>query len=91
MSEKENKHAVAFAGGFSPLSNLHPHPIEIDDKQYQSSEHYFQCQKCLSSGNMEAAGAVMLAAHPEDAMAAGNVVNKRMDTEPRQKTSGNSY
>ena len=76
LSEKQSNDSLAFAGRYSPLSNLYPHPIKIDGTMYQSSEHYYQFQKCLSSGDVNAASAVMTAKYPEDAMAAGNAVKK---------------
>lgn len=76
LSEKHTKDVFAFAGRFSPLSNHYPQPIEIDNLTYASSEHYYQHQKCLSSGDQKAAAAVLLAAEPEDAMAAGFAVKQ---------------
>ena len=76
LSEKHTKDVFAFAGRFSPLSNHYPQPIEVDSLTYASSEHYYQHQKCLSSGDQKAAAAVLLAAEPEDAMAAGSAVNQ---------------
>ncbi len=48
------------------LSNFAPHPIEIDDKRWPTSEHYFQGQKFAGTEHEEAirlAASPMVAAH----------------------------
>ena len=76
LSEKTDKVTIAFAGRFSPLSNLYPQPIEIDGKLYSSTEHFYQLHKCLSAGNLDVAAEVLMAEEPEDAMAAGAKVQR---------------
>ena len=61
------------------MSNLFPQPIEVGDKTYASTEHYYQYQKCLSAGDVNAAAQVLLAQQPEDAMAAGKAVKKQRE------------
>ena len=65
-----------FAVRYSPLSNHYPINIEIDGETYPSAEHFYQYQKCLASGNAEAAATVLMSKQPEDAMAAGSKVKQ---------------
>ena len=76
LSIKQTQNTIAFAGRFSPLSNLAPCSIDIDGSTYPSSEHYYQHTKCLTAGNIRAASAVLLSSDPEEAMAAGSVVKQ---------------
>jgi len=79
ISEKKNADVIAFAGRYSRQSNLFPQPIDVDDRTYPSTEHYYQYQKCLSAGDVDAAAQVLLAQQPEDAMAAGKAVKKQRE------------
>ena len=74
ISEKKNNSTIAFAGRFSSFSNLSPAPIEIDGVLYASTEHFYQYNKCLASGNHTAAAEVLLSKEPESAMTAGAAV-----------------
>ena len=76
LSEKNDIKTAAFAGRLSPLSKLYPTPMQIDNRNYNSCEQYYQYEKCMSEGNIMAAEAVLLAQEPEDATAAGRVVQK---------------
>ena len=40
LSEKQTNTVTAFAGRYSALSNLHPFSLEIDNQQFNSSEHF---------------------------------------------------
>ena len=48
ISEKSDHPTIAFSSRFTPFSNLHPFKIEIDGKQFPSTEHYYQYKKCQS-------------------------------------------
>ena len=39
----------------SPLSNLHPAPIKINNREYRTVEHYYLQQEALNAGNEELA------------------------------------
>ncbi len=66
--------AVAFAGQFSPLSNLYPCTITIKDTQYSSSEQFYQQQKCLCLNQPDTAQLAMLATTPREAMSIGKAI-----------------
>ena len=70
---------MAFAGDYTPLSNLYPCRLLIDDNSFNSSEQYFQHQKCLLHDDPETAGKVMAATTPRDAMRVGNTVKSSKD------------
>ena len=65
---------VMFAGEYSTCSNLHPCNLTIDGKRYNSSEQFFQNQKCLDLNNQEVADKVMLARSPREAMNIGKSI-----------------
>ena len=75
LSTKYSQDTIAFAGRFSPLSNLAPCSIDIDGRTYPSSEHYYQHTKCLAAGNIRAA-AMLLSSDPMKAMEAGSVAKQ---------------
>jgi len=74
VSQKSTNNVIAFAGRYSPLSNLYPTTLEVDGLTYTSSEHCYQHKKCIAAGNTSAAAAVLLSVEPEDAMVAGSTV-----------------
>lgn len=43
---------VYYQGPHSPLSNLHPCKVQIDGKNYNSSEQAFQCLKAENAGDL---------------------------------------
>ena len=74
LSTKENDHVVAFAGRYSPLSNLFPYTFTVEDQEYKSNEHYYQHQKCKAAGRDEIAAMVLMEPDPEGAMSVGKQV-----------------
>ena len=63
-----------FAGGHSPLSNLHPCTISNGEHEFTSSEQYFQYEKCLAHKRRDIAVKVLAATTPREAMYKGKEV-----------------
>lgn len=70
---------VAFAGEFTSLSNLHPCGLYIGEQHYNSTEQFYQQQKCLSLDQPSVAREVMRAATPREAMIAGKAARTTDD------------
>ncbi len=46
-------HFYSAAGKYGEFSNFAPYPIKLDGKRWPTTEHYFQAQKFLDSGDRE--------------------------------------
>ena len=75
MSTKQNDKVVAFAGRYSPLSNLHPCHISVNGHDYTSNEQHYQHRKCQEAGKHDIAAQVLLSSQPEAAMTIGKQVH----------------
>ena len=77
MSEaccKTRNEVTVFSGTPCVLSNLHNIEIEVEGVRYNSSEQYYQTQKCIELHKPDVAHKVMQARSGYDAMLAGNQV-----------------
>ena len=66
---------VYFSGEYTPISNLYPCDLMIDDKLYHSIEHFFQFQKCLEHKKLEIAMKTLAAKTAMDALGIGKKEN----------------
>lgn len=79
IGEKCDENMIAFSSRYSPLSNLYPTRIEIDNNQFKSTEHYYQYMKCVKHGDSKSAAQIMIANEPEKAMLIGKSINESKD------------
>lgn len=63
-----------FSGEYSPLSNLYSCKLKINETEYNSTEQYFQYQKCIAHEKPEIAMKVMSASTSREAMGIGKQV-----------------
>ena len=66
---------IMSAGEFSPLSNLYPCTIITPEIVYNSSEQYFQAEKCVQLKRPDIAQLVIAASTGREAMEIGKVVH----------------
>jgi len=69
-----NDSHVFFSGEYSPLSNLYPCSLIIDDREYKSVEQYYQYHKCMQNGKPEIAKEILQSSSPRNAMYLGKQV-----------------
>ncbi len=76
---------VKFFRKESPLSNFHPCPIKIDNKNYFCTEQYYQYKKCEFFDDDEAGAKVMAATTAFKCYQAGSAVRNYDQTRWRQQ------
>jgi len=76
---KTKDEVTLFSGRFSRLSNLNPVCLEIDNREWQSVEHYYQFQKAIHAGNEEVARTIIVTQDPVEVMYLGKTVKAQQD------------
>jgi ribA/ribD-fused uncharacterized protein len=64
MAENRTTSTLRFYGGGSPFSNFYKVKMDIAGKTFNSSEQYYQYQKCTACGENELAGEILKESEP---------------------------
>ena len=87
QTTSRNKNLIVFRGGQNPLSNFFPVQLESGSKSFPSSEHWYQYRKAMYVGDTVAAGSILDARTPYDAMLLGRDLNTENSEWEAHKTN----